>query len=66
VFPPHIRKRLAVEAGVTFGWYKYVGIEGQVLGIDRFGASGDGNAVLAHFGFSAEEVYKRAKELLNK
>jgi len=66
VFPPHIHKRLAIEAGVTFGWYKYVGSEGSVLGIDRFGASGEGEAVLAHFGFTADEVYKRAKALLNQ
>jgi transketolase len=66
VLPPHIRKRIAVEAGVTFGWYKYVGLDGDVVGIDTFGDSGEGTAVLKHFGFTTENVYQRAKAVLNK
>ena len=66
VLPPHIKKRVAVEAGVTFGWYKYVGLDGDVIGIDTFGDSGEGTAVMKHFGFTAENVYKRSKALLNK
>jgi transketolase len=66
ILPPHIRKRLAVEAGVTFGWYKYVGLDGEVIGIDTFGDSGEGTAVLKHFGFTTENVYQRAKAILNK
>ena len=66
VLPPHIRKRVAVEAGVTFGWYKYVGLDGDVIGIDSFGDSGEGTAVMKHFGFSVENVVKRAKAVLNK
>jgi transketolase len=66
ILPPHIRKRLAVEAGVTFGWYKYVGLDGDVIGIDTFGDSGEGTAVLKHFGFTTENVYQRAKAILNK
>jgi transketolase len=66
ILPPHIRKRLAVEAGVTFGWYKYVGLDGDVIGIDTFGDSGEGTAVLKHFGFTTDNVYQRAKAILNK
>jgi len=66
VLPPHIKKRIAVEAGVTIGWYKYVGLDGDVIGIDTFGDSGEGTAVMKHFGFTAENVYNRAKALLNK
>ncbi len=66
VLPPDLHKRLAVEAGVTLPWYKYITAEGDVIGIDSFGESGEGNAVMAHFGFTSENVVKKAKELLNK
>ncbi|CAM3909382.1 transketolase [Mucilaginibacter galii] len=66
VLPPHIKKRVAVEAGVTLGWYKYVGLDGDVIGIDSFGDSGEGTAVMKHFGFTVENVVKRAKAVLNK
>ncbi|WP_254073291.1 transketolase [Acidisphaera sp. S103] len=55
VLPPGIR-RVAVEAGSTTGWYKYVGLEGAVVGIDRFGESAQGPAVMKYFGFTAEHV----------
>jgi transketolase len=66
VLPPAIHKRLAVEAGVTLPWYKFISSEGDVIGIDSFGDSGEGNAVLAHFGFTTENVINKAKALLNK
>lgn len=66
VLPPSNHKRLAVEAGVTQAWYKYITAEGDVIGIDSFGESGPGNEVLEHFGFTIENVYKRAKALLKK
>lgn len=66
VLPPSILKRLAVEAGVTLPWYKYVGLDGDIIGIDSFGDSGEGTAVLARFGFTTDNVVKRAKALLNK
>jgi len=56
--------RLAVEAGATAGWWKYVGLDGDVIGLDRFGASAPGKTVLAELGFSAEDVAKRAKKLV--
>ena len=48
--------RVAIEAGVTDGWYKYVGLEGAVIGMDRFGESGPGGALFKHFGFTSERV----------
>jgi transketolase len=66
VFPPSIRKRLAIEAGVTLGWYKYVGLDGVVLGIDRFGESAPLDAVMKHFGFTTENLVEKAKALVKK
>ena len=56
--------RLAVEAGATAGWWKYTGLDGDVIGLDRFGASAPGPKVLAELGFSAENVAARAKKLV--
>jgi len=64
VFPSAITKRLAVEAGVTFGWYKYTGQQGDVLGIDHFGLSAPGDQVMTEFGFTVENVCTRARALL--
>ncbi len=66
VFPPKIRSRLAVEAGSSQGWSRYVGTDGDVIGLDHFGASAPGNALMAEFGFSMENVNKCAEELLTK
>jgi transketolase len=55
VLPPGIR-RVAVEAGATMSWYKYVGLEGAVVGLDRFGESAPGGEVMKYFGFTAEHV----------
>jgi transketolase len=59
VLPPGV-PQVAVEAGVTAGWWRYVGRDGAVVGIDRFGESGQGSAVLKHFGFTAERVAQTA------
>ncbi|MDE2449757.1 MAG: transketolase [Gammaproteobacteria bacterium] len=64
VLPRKVRRRLAVEAGATLSWWRYVGNEGRVIGIDRFGASGKGAELLARFGFTAEHVAREAGELL--
>jgi transketolase len=56
--------RLAIEAGATLGWWKYVGLDGDVIGLDRFGASAPGPKVLAAFGFTADNVAARAKKLV--
>jgi transketolase len=56
--------RLAVEAGATLGWWKYVGLDGDVIGLDRFGASAPGPIAMKELGFSAENVAARAKKLV--
>jgi transketolase len=66
VFPPSVCARLAVEAGATQGWRKYVGDEGDVIGVDRFGASAPGETVMREFGFTVENVCKRALDLVKK
>jgi transketolase len=58
--------RLAVEAGSPLGWWKYVGLDGDVIGLDRFGASAPGPKVMAELGFTAENVAARAKALIRK
>jgi transketolase len=58
--------RLSVEAGVTTGWQKYTGSKGASVGIDRYGASGPGSKVLAHFGFTKEHVAAEAFRLLGR
>ncbi len=63
IFPDHLPK-LAVEAGSPLGWWKWVGRHGDVIGLDRFGASAPGTTVLEKLGFNAEGVYARAKKLL--
>jgi transketolase len=64
VLPQSVRARLAVEAGVTLGWHKYVGDQGDVIGIDRFGASAPGPVVMREYGLSADHVYRRALALV--
>jgi transketolase len=64
VLPPSVSRRLAVEAGATLFWWRYVGSGGRVLGIDRFGASGKFADVYPHFGFSAANIAQQVKELI--
>ena len=64
VLPPSVHARLAVEAGVTQGWHRYVGDRGDVIGVDRFGASAPGPVVMREYGFSVENVCQRALALL--
>ena len=66
VLPKAVRARLAIEAATSFGWHKYVGLDGDVLSIDHFGASAPANLLFARFGFTAENAAERAKKLLNK
>ncbi len=65
VLPKAVTKRLAVEAGITMGWCRYVGGEGDVIGVDQFGASAPGGLVMQKFGFTLENVVARAKALLS-
>lgn len=64
VLPTALRRRLAVEAGSSFGWCRWVGSEGRCLCIDRFGASAPGEENLARFGFSVEHILEQVRELL--
>jgi transketolase len=57
-------KRIAVEAGVTSGWYKYVGLDGAVVGIDTFGESAPAPELFKHFGFTVDNVVKTVKSVL--
>jgi transketolase len=61
---PHGVPKVSIEAGATLGWWKYVGLDGAVIGIDRFGASAPGPIVLQHLGFTGENVAAKAKALL--
>ncbi|RKZ33775.1 MAG: transketolase, partial [Gammaproteobacteria bacterium] len=65
VLPPQVRARVAVEAGVTNFWYKYVGLDGRVVGIDSFGESAPAEDVFRHFGFTTENVVKAVEETLS-
>ena len=57
-------KRVAVEAGVTGGWYKYVGLDGAVVGMDTFGESAPAGELFKHFGFTTENVVKAVKSII--
>jgi transketolase len=66
VIPRNVRKRLAVEAGAELGWHKYVGLDGEVISMTTFGASGPGDEVFKKFNFTVEHVVERAKKLLDE
>lgn len=66
VLPNSVRARVAVEAGATAPWFKYVGLDGKVIGMESFGASAPAKELFKKFGFTAENVAKTVKEVLNK
>jgi transketolase len=66
VLPPSVRKRLAIEAGVPQGWRDYIGPEGDIVGLTRFGASAPGPVVMEKLGFSVANVVARALALLRR
>jgi transketolase len=65
VLPGKVRARLAVEAASSFGWHKYTGLDGDVLSIDHFGASGKADELFKTFGFTVENVVNKAIEIVN-
>ena len=65
VLPKSVRKRVAVEALSDFGWYKYVGLDGRVIAMEGFGASGPAATLFEHFGFTVDNVVKTVKEVVN-
>ncbi|MGH4140219.1 transketolase [Clostridium sp.] len=66
ILPKALRVRLAVEAASALGWYKYVGLDGDIICMDRFGASAPADKLFKEFGFTTENVVDRALRLLNK
>lgn len=64
VLPKEVTKRVAVEMGSSFGWHKYVGLEGEVIAIDTFGASAPGGLLMEKFGFTVDHVVEAAKKVL--
>ena len=65
VLPSNIRARIAVEAGSSLSWYKYVGLDGKIISIDNFGASAPANKLFDKFGLSVENIVKNALDLIN-
>jgi len=66
VLPPSIKTRVAVEMAATFGWERYVGLEGKVVGMLSFGASAPLKDLLKHFGFTVDAVIAAAKDVVAK
>jgi transketolase len=66
LFPPEVRRRIAVEAGTTLGWKEYTGLDGCVIARRDFGASAPIKELLAHFGFTVEHVVGEARKMLGK
>jgi len=64
VLPPAINRRLAIEAGVSLSWYRWVGLGGDIIGMKTFGASAPSADVMKHFGFTVENVVDHALKLL--
>ena len=64
VLPNNIRKRVSIEALSTFGWGKYVGLDGISIGLDTFGASAPANLLFEKFGFTVDAVYEKIKKEL--
>ncbi|BCX82550.1 transketolase [Methylomarinovum caldicuralii] len=65
VLPSDVTARVAVEAGATDGWYKYVGLNGKVVGLDRFGESAPGGVLMKEFGFTVDNVANAVREVLS-
>ena len=65
VLPEKVKKKIAIEAGSTIGWYKFVGTDGAVIGLDRYGASSKPDILFKEFGISVENIVATAKKLIN-
>ncbi len=66
VLPPEVKLRISIEAASPMGWHRYVGPEGDVIGLERFGASAPAGTLFEKFGFTVENVSKRAMDLINR
>ena len=66
VLPDAVRARVAAEASQDFGWYRFVGLDGKVVGMNGFGTSAPGGQLFDHFGINADGIYDAMKEVLEK
>ena len=66
VLPSQIRNRLAIEAGATCGWWKYTGLDGDVIGLDHYGASAPAEILFEKFGFTIENILAHAKAMMER
>jgi hypothetical protein len=66
VLPPSVRARVSIEAASPFGWERYVGLEGAIIGVNHFGASAPGPIVMREFGFTPEHIVETAKAVLKQ
>ena len=64
VLPPEVRARVSIEAAATAGWYKYVGTDGTVIGMDSFGESAPARELFSYFGFTVGKVVEKVKNYL--
>ncbi|MBT6152372.1 MAG: transketolase, partial [Chloroflexi bacterium] len=64
VLPPVITKRLAVEAGISMGWQKYIGDKGAILGIDKYGASAPANEIFENYGFTVDNILNLINQIV--
>ena len=65
VLPPSVTKRIAIEMASSLGWERYVGMEGDIIAIDRFGASAPGDTIIEQYGFNVSQITERVKKLLH-
>jgi transketolase len=66
VLPPQVKARVAIEAGVTAGWWRYVGPQGRVVGLDRYGESAPAKDLFNYFGFTVDNVVKQVHAALGR
>jgi len=66
VLPPSVTARVSIEAAATFGWERYVGLTGTIIGMRRFGASAPADILFKEFGFTAEHVAEAAVTAIEK
>jgi transketolase len=66
VLPRSVTRRVSIEAGVTMGWDRYVGLDGVTIGLDRFGGSAPYEVLYREFGLTSEAMIKAARDLLSK
>jgi transketolase len=64
VLPPSVKKRIAIEAATSDFWYKYVGFDGRIIGMETFGISAPGKIIFEHFGFTVSNIINTAKAML--